>query len=106
MLIENLLQMSDVIKLAINYSLNNNFLNPDNYKSETIQSPEIIEIINKNFSNLKLDHNQDKRIISTNCQASNKEIIIPSRSIFCKHLDCVNYSEMLKHVSIVKLIFV
>lgn len=105
MMVQNLFQRSDVINLVMNYSLNNNVFDPKDYKSHTKQSDEILEIINKKYTNIKLDPDQEKRIISTICPVTNKEIVVPSRGIFCKHLDCINYSEMLNYVTLVKLIF-
>jgi len=102
--IKQLLQKSDVIRLTLKYSLNNNFINPECYKLQTKQSERVVEELKK-LKNFNSDEYKNKRIISNRCPLNKKRIIVPSRSIFCEHLDCVNYSEMISHVGVEKLIF-
>jgi hypothetical protein len=106
--IKQLLQRSDVINLALQYSLNNNYINPECYKTQTRQLDEVVDKLKK-LKNIKSadlsEEYKNKRIMSIKCPLTKKEIIIPSRSIFCEHLDCINFSDMLTHISLVKLVF-
>ena len=108
--IKQLLQKSDVISLILKYSLNNNFINPECYRLHTKQSEGVVNELKKlncfnSAASIDSDDYQNKRIISNRCPINKKQIIIPSRSIFCGHLDCVNFSDMISYVGLEKLIF-